>query len=77
MTETRRREPRAGYDMIAPAMTRALLLSWFAITAIAADTKTKVKLPNSRADLIRGEKLFQVHCARCHGPKGEGAVDQR
>ena len=54
-------------------MTRALLFSWFAITAIAADTKTKVKLPNSRADLIRGEKLFQVHCARCHGPKGEGS----
>jgi cytochrome c oxidase cbb3-type subunit III len=54
-------------------MKRALLLSWFAITAIAADTETKVKLPNSRADLLHGEKLFQVHCARCHGPKGEGS----
>jgi cytochrome c oxidase cbb3-type subunit 3 len=52
---------------------QALLFSWFAITAIAAETKTKVKLPNSRADLVRGEKLFQVHCARCHGPKGEGS----
>lgn len=55
-------------------MKRALLFSWFAVTAIAADTtETKVKLPNSRADLIHGEKLFQVHCARCHGPKGEGS----
>ena len=54
-------------------MTRALLFSWFAFTAIAADTETKVKLPNSRADLLHGEKLFQVHCGRCHGPKGEGS----
>jgi cytochrome c oxidase cbb3-type subunit 3 len=54
-------------------MKRALLFVWFAITAIAGDAETKVKLPNSRADLIRGEKLFQVHCARCHGPKGEGS----
>src|SRR5262249_3866224 len=30
------------------------------------------KLPSSRADLLVGEKLFQVHCGRCHGPKGEG-----
>jgi cytochrome c oxidase cbb3-type subunit 3 len=54
-------------------MTRALLFSWFAIAAIGADTETKVKLPSSRADMIHGEKLFQVHCARCHGPKGEGS----
>jgi cytochrome c oxidase cbb3-type subunit III len=53
-------------------MKRALLVSWFVIT-IAADAETKVKLPNGRADVARGEKLFQVHCARCHGPKGEGS----
>jgi putative heme-binding domain-containing protein len=41
--------------------------------ALAAGTEPKVKLPNSRADLLRGEKLFQVHCSLCHGPKGEGA----
>ena len=39
---------------------------------MAAVTETKVKLPTSRADLARGEKLFEVHCALCHGPKGEG-----
>jgi cytochrome c oxidase cbb3-type subunit 3 len=54
-------------------MKRSLLFAWFAVTAIAADTETKVKLPNSRVDLMRGERLFQVHCARCHGPKGEGS----
>jgi cytochrome c oxidase cbb3-type subunit III len=53
-------------------MKRALLFAWFA-AAIAGDTETKAKLPNSHADLIRGEKLFLVHCARCHGPKGEGS----
>jgi len=34
--------------------------------------ETKIKLPTSHADLVRGEKLFQVNCAPCHGPKGEG-----
>lgn len=42
------------------------------LAAMAARTETKVKLPSSHADLARGEKLFQVHCARCHGAKGEG-----
>jgi putative heme-binding domain-containing protein len=40
--------------------------------AIAAVKETKVKLPATRADLAEGEKLFQNHCALCHGPKGEG-----
>jgi putative heme-binding domain-containing protein len=40
------------------------------LAVLAAEPK--VKLPSSRADLLRGEKLFQVHCALCHGLKGEG-----
>jgi len=44
----------------------------FAVVAVAAGTEPKVKLPTSRADLANGEKLFQNHCALCHGPKGEG-----
>jgi cytochrome c oxidase cbb3-type subunit 3 len=51
-------------------MKLALLVS--GVAALAAGTETKVKLPNSRADLLRGEKLFEVQCALCHGPKGEG-----
>ncbi len=43
------------------------------MAAMAAGAETKVKLPSSHADLLRGEKLFQVHCARCHGAKGEGS----
>jgi putative heme-binding domain-containing protein len=50
-------------------MKRALLLLAGAAAALAAD---KVKLPGSSADLARGKKLFEVHCALCHGPKGEG-----
>src|SRR5437899_10180934 len=54
-------------------MKRALLcLVSAAVAAMAAGTEPKVKLPNSRADLANGEKLFQHHCALCHGPKGEG-----
>jgi cytochrome c oxidase cbb3-type subunit 3 len=48
-----------------------LLVAW-GVAGLAAGTETKAKLPNSRADLLQGEKLFQVHCALCHGPKGEG-----
>src|SRR5580765_2661701 len=43
------------------------------MVSLAAGTEPKAKLPNGRADLLRGEKLFQVHCSLCHGPKGEGA----
>src|SRR5712692_6745887 len=53
-------------------MKRALLCIVSAAAAMAAGTEPKVKLPNSRADLAGGEKLFQHHCALCHGPKGEG-----
>ncbi|HLK66419.1 MAG TPA: c-type cytochrome [Bryobacteraceae bacterium] len=42
------------------------------VAVLAAGTEPKTKLPNSRADLANGEKLFQVQCARCHGPKGIG-----
>src|SRR5580765_4937260 len=35
--------------------------------------KAQIKLPTSAADLAKGEKLFGAHCARCHGPKGEGS----
>src|SRR5438270_4008669 len=51
-------------------LTWLLLVS--AVAALGAGTESKVKLPASRADLLGGEKLFKVHCALCHGPKGEG-----
>ena len=53
-------------------MRLALSLMLSVGSALAAGTEAKVKLPNSRSELLRGEKLFQVHCALCHGPKGEG-----
>src|ERR1700693_4357948 len=53
-------------------MKFALLCLVCMVASMAAVTETKVKLPNSRADLAAGEKLFSVHCALCHGPKGEG-----
>jgi cytochrome c oxidase cbb3-type subunit 3 len=56
--------------------TPRMKVSWLgvmsAIALLAAGTETKVKLPSSRGDLANGEKLFQHHCALCHGPKGEG-----
>jgi putative heme-binding domain-containing protein len=54
-------------------MKLALPLIVSSMVALAAGAEPKTKLPGSRADLLRGEKLFQVHCSLCHGPKGEGA----
>src|SRR5215467_9453199 len=51
----------------------AFLLLVPATTASAAGAEAKVKLPASRADLLAGKKLFEVQCALCHGPNGEGA----
>src|SRR5882724_8833224 len=56
-----------------PTMKQALLAVLCTDTDMAAGTETKVKLPGGHADLARGEKIFQVHCARCHGAKGEGS----
>jgi cytochrome c oxidase cbb3-type subunit III len=54
-------------------MKLALSLVLSGVALMAAGAEMKVKLPNSRADLVNGEKLFKVHCALCHGPNGEGA----
>jgi cytochrome c oxidase cbb3-type subunit 3 len=53
-------------------MKLLLLCLVSALTAMAAVKETKMKLPNSRADLVSGELLFQNHCALCHGLKGGG-----
>ena len=53
-------------------MKLVVLCVVFSVVSLAAVTETRVKLPTSRADLAAGEKLFTVHCALCHGPKGEG-----
>jgi cytochrome c oxidase cbb3-type subunit 3 len=69
---------------MAPLIRRAL---WFSGTVIAATllAQDHIELPQSSkppeiisgasvssADLEKGHKLFEVHCAPCHGPMGEG-----
>jgi putative heme-binding domain-containing protein len=42
-------------------------------SVLAQDQKLeRIKLPRGQSDLERGEKLFQGHCALCHGTGGEG-----
>jgi cytochrome c oxidase cbb3-type subunit III len=53
---------RLTFSLVAPA-----------VLALAAAAETRIKLPTSRADLLAGKKLFDVQCALCHGPSGEGA----
>lgn len=38
----------------------------------ADEPSKKIKLPGGRNDLARGEKLYQGHCALCHGTQGGG-----
>jgi putative heme-binding domain-containing protein len=52
---------------------KAALFAVFCGVAAGAGTEPRIKLPTSRADLLQGQKLFEVHCARCHGAKGEGS----
>jgi putative heme-binding domain-containing protein len=54
-------------------MKPAVLGVLFTVAAFGAAAETKVKLPASRVDLASGQRLFGVHCARCHGAKGEGS----
>ena len=54
-------------------MTRAVLILLATGAAFAADQQAKkVKLPTGRKDIARGERLFQGHCALCHGTQGGG-----
>lgn len=57
----------AGMRLLSVTLSLAASMAW------GAETDSKVKLPTGRADLLQGKKLFQVHCALCHGPNGEGA----
>jgi cytochrome c oxidase cbb3-type subunit III len=43
-----------------------------ALSFAADEPEKKVKLPTGRNDLERGEKLFEGHCALCHGTQGGG-----
>jgi putative heme-binding domain-containing protein len=51
---------------------KAVVFLLLCASAAHAGTEPRVKLPTSRADLVQGQKLFAVHCARCHGAQGEG-----
>lgn len=32
--------------------------------------------PASAINLARGQQLYNLHCAACHGPRGEGVVPE-
>ena len=51
---------------------KAVLILLAGSVVFAADQPAKIKLSTARNDLARGEKLFQGHCALCHGTKGDG-----
>ena len=53
------------------AMCRATGIALFLLTGTVLATNQTADSPG-QADLSRGETLFRVHCARCHGMLGEG-----
>jgi cytochrome c oxidase cbb3-type subunit 3 len=60
-------------DTIDPIMKAVFVWGVCLLSLPAAAADTRVRLPNSRADLLHGQKLFGIHCARCHGAKAEGS----
>jgi putative heme-binding domain-containing protein len=44
----------------------------FLALPVFAGMAAEVKLPDSPADLARGEKLYRGSCGYCHGPQGDG-----
>ena len=53
-------------------MKRILFCLFAVLSSEAIAVETKMRLPSSHSDLATGAKLFENHCGRCHGPKGEG-----
>lgn len=53
-----------------PAMTEAGALAASAPPPVAAPAVARVSDP---AVLARGQRIYQTHCASCHGPRAEGA----
>ncbi|MBS1142915.1 MAG: cytochrome c, class [Proteobacteria bacterium] len=49
------------------AMSRILILS-----AVASLAST----PAFAANIAAGQQLYSMHCAACHGPRGEGVVPE-
>ena len=46
----------------------------FAIFAVLA--LNLFSLDSHAANLMRGQQLFQMHCAACHGMRGEGVLPE-
>jgi mono/diheme cytochrome c family protein len=41
-------------------------------TTVARERKLKNPVPTTPAALADGKQLYQLHCQRCHGAKGDG-----
>jgi mono/diheme cytochrome c family protein len=48
----------------------SLLLVWLFSTSAAADSP----VPKAPSTLVKGESLFNTHCAGCHGAGGRGTA---
>lgn len=51
-----------------------MMRSRFAVLAILA--LNLFSHDSSAANLMRGQQLFQMHCAACHGLRGEGVLPE-
>ncbi|MHC4986772.1 MAG: c-type cytochrome, partial [Planctomycetota bacterium] len=52
-------------------MTTLLILLTWAFVGTAAQAQSPIDSFNA-ADVVEGGRLFRIHCARCHGIRGEG-----
>src|SRR5215469_8018503 len=76
-TERVRGGPSLRAAVAAGAVTCAVLVAIFAGRMLRLHVATGASAeqqasPTTSSRVDRGEILFQIHCAKCHGPEGHG-----
>ena len=67
---------RMALDSLAAGVNRRVppraLDPWRDLFLQALGADAALELPTKPVDLLAGERLYQQHCASCHGPRGRG-----
>ena len=64
--------PRAGALICVLLLTSLCLFYTVKIAANETMSANTIRLDDSPQGLVKGQNIFRVHCARCHGLLGEG-----
>src|SRR5438552_4192929 len=57
-----------------PTMMSASCYLAFVVFLVDGPASAQLALDKTTGELARGQRLFEAHCARCHGMKGGGGT---